>query len=51
MRAGQLAVVTQEMDEQRARLDGVFVFDSIDANVDNRFHVLIGNRPVSRWAQ
>ena len=48
MSAGQLAVVTEEMDEERARLDRVFVFDSIDADVDDRFHVLIGNRPVSR---
>ena len=47
MSAGQLAVVTEQMDEQSARLDRVLVFDPIDADVDDRFHGLIGNRLVS----
>jgi hypothetical protein len=48
MCASQLAIVTEEVDEESARLDRVLVFDSIDANVDDCFHLLIGNRPVSR---
>src|SRR5205814_766754 len=47
MSARQLALVTEEMDEERAWLDRVLVFDPINPDVDDGFHVFIGNRPLS----
>ena len=40
VRAGEPAVVAQEMDQQRARLDFMLLFQSVDANGDGRFHRL-----------
>jgi hypothetical protein len=45
--ASQFAVVAQVVNEEGARLDRVLVFDSVDANVGDGFHVFIGNQPLS----